>query len=223
MTDGSGRVLFYGYDHGGRLISVADEAGEIVGYRHTPGGKVKEIRHRNGVRTAYEYDTEGNIIRLLTETRDGGTICDLRYEYDLNGNRTAKSGTMLLPGHPGGVFEQIRDIRYRYDRMDRLTAEVRDREETSYLSTYAGTVWRKGKGGGLRDTVIMGKTNWSDGWQAEMLGTIPMTSRVTWSGKLDQRGRASIFMIPKTVRSVSFPVGRRFRRIDMTGKGCVPV
>ena len=121
MTDGSGRVLFYGYDHGGRLISVADEAGEIVGYCHTPGGKVKEIRHRNGVRTAYEYDTEGNIIRLLTETRDGGTICDLRYAYDLNGDRTAKKGTMLLPDHPGGLSEQIRDIRYRYDSMDRLT------------------------------------------------------------------------------------------------------
>ena len=103
MTDGSGRVLFYEYDYGGRLLSVSDGAGEIVGYRHTPGGKVKEIRHRNGVRTAYEYDTEGNITRLLTETRDGGTICDLRYGYDLNGNRTAKSGTMLLPDHPGGV------------------------------------------------------------------------------------------------------------------------
>jgi RHS repeat-associated protein len=147
MTDGSGRVLFYGYDHGGRLISVADEAGEIVGYRHTPGGKVKEIRHRNGVRTAYEYDTEGNIIRLLTETRDGGTICDLRYEYDLNGNRTAKSGTMLLPGHPGGVSEQIRDIHYRYDRMDRLTAEVRDGEETSYIYDVCGNRLEKRKGG----------------------------------------------------------------------------
>ena len=101
MTDGRGQVLSYGYDRRGRLISVSDGAGEIVGYRHTPGGKVKEIRHRNGVRTAYEYDTEGNIIRLLTETRDGGTICDLRYAYDLNGDRTAKSGTMLLPDHPG--------------------------------------------------------------------------------------------------------------------------
>ena len=147
MTDGSGRVLFYGYDHGGRLISVADEAGEIVGYCHTPGGKVKEIRHRNGVRTAYEYDTEGNIIHLLTETRDGGTICDLRYAYDLNGNRTAKSGTMLLPGHPGGVSEQIRDIHYRYDRMDRLTAEVRDGEETSYLYDVCGNRLEKRKGG----------------------------------------------------------------------------
>ncbi len=146
MTDGRGRVLSYGYDHGGRLTSVADEAGEMVSYRHTPGGKVKEIRHRNGVRTAYEYDTEGNLIRLLTEARDGGTICDLQYVYDRNGNRTAKAGTMILPDHSGGLSAQIRDIRYRYDRMDRLTAEVRDGEETGYLYDLCGNRLEKRKG-----------------------------------------------------------------------------
>ena len=146
MTDGRGRVLSYGYDHGGRLTSVADEAGEMVSYRHTPGGKVKEIRHRNGVRTAYEYDTEGNLIRLLTEARDGGTICDLQYVYDRNGNRTAKAGTMILPDHSRGLSAQIRDIRYRYDRMDRLTAEVRDGEETCYLYDLCGNRLEKRKG-----------------------------------------------------------------------------
>ncbi len=146
MADGRGRVLSYGYDHGGRLTSVADEAGEIVSYRHTPGGKVKEIRHRNGVRTAYEYDTEGNLIRLLTEARDGGTICDLQYVYDRNGNWTAKAGTMILPDHSGGLSAQIRDIRYLYDRMDRLTAEVRDGEETGYLYDLCGNRLEKRKG-----------------------------------------------------------------------------
>ncbi len=146
MADGRGRILSYGYDHGGRLTSVADEAGEMVSYRHTPGGKVKEIRHRNGVRTAYEYDTEGNLIRLLTEARDGGTICDLQYVYDRNGNRTAKAGTMILPDHSGGLSAQIRDIRYRYDRMDRLTAEVRDGEETGYLYDLCGNRLEKRKG-----------------------------------------------------------------------------
>ncbi len=146
MADGRGRILSYGYDHGGRLTSVADEAGEMVSYRHTPGGKVKEIRHRNGVRTAYEYDTEGNLIRLLTEARDGETICDLRYEYDRNGNRTAKAGTMILPDNSGGLSAQIRDIRYRYDRMDRLAAEVRDGEETGYLYDLCGDRLEKRKG-----------------------------------------------------------------------------
>lgn len=48
------------------------------------------------MRTAYEYGTESNIIRLLTETKDGEIICDLQYAYDLNGNRTAKTETMML-------------------------------------------------------------------------------------------------------------------------------
>ena len=147
MTDGSGRVLSYGYDHGGRLTSVADEDGEIVSYRHTPGGKVKEIRHRNGVRTAYEYDTEGNIVRLLTETGNGKTICDLQYEYDPNGNRTVRRGTMMLPDHSSGCSLQIRDIRYRYDRMNRLTAESRNGEETSYIYDLCGNRLEKRKGG----------------------------------------------------------------------------
>ncbi len=147
MTDGSGRVLSYGYDHGGRLTSVADEDGEIVSYRHTPGGKVKEIRHRNGVKTAYEYDTEGNIVRLLTETGNGKTICDLQYEYDPNGNRTVRRGTMMLPDHSSGCSLQIRDIRYRYDRMNRLTAESRNGEETSYIYDLCGNRLEKRKGG----------------------------------------------------------------------------
>ncbi len=222
MTDGSGRVLSYGYDHGGRLTSVADEVGEIVSYCHTPGGKVKEIRHRNGVKTAYEYDTEGNIIRLLTETRDGETICDLRYEYDRNGNRTAKAGTMILPDHSRGLSAQIRDIRYRYDRMDRLAAEVRDGEETSYLYDLCGNRLEKRKGKGQRDTNTTGKISWSDGQQGEKPGTIPMTSRAICSGRLARRENCSIFTILRTVRSVFFPAGRRSRKTGMTGKGCVP-
>ena len=135
------------YEHEGRFTSVADGFGEIVGYRHTPGGKVKEIRHRNGVRTAYEYDTEGNIIRLLTETRDGEAICDLQYEYDLNGNRTAKKGTMTLPDYSNGVSAQIRNVHYRYDVMNRLTAEDSGGEETSYRYDLCGNRLEKRKGG----------------------------------------------------------------------------
>lgn len=81
---------------------------------------MKGIRHRNGARTNYEYDTEGNIIRLLTETRDKETICDLQYEYDLNENWTAKSGRMVFSDRYGGISAQNRDIRYRYDGIKRL-------------------------------------------------------------------------------------------------------
>ena len=80
--------------------------------------------YRNRVRTVYEHDTEGNILRLRTETGEGETICDLQYAYDLNGNRTARTGTLDLPDHRGGISRQDRKTRYRYDSMNRLTAEV---------------------------------------------------------------------------------------------------
>ena len=148
MTDGSGKTLSYGYDQAGRLISVADEKGEIAGYTRTPGGKVKEIRHRNGVRTVYRYDTEGNILRLRTETGEGETICDLQYAYDLNGNRTARTGTLDLPDHRGGISRQDRKTRYRYDSMNRLTAEAAGEEETCYVYDLCGNRLEK-RGGSL--------------------------------------------------------------------------
>ncbi|WP_432765154.1 hypothetical protein, partial [Hungatella hominis] len=65
LTDVSGKTVHYGYDSLGRLERICDDNGdEIVRYGHTAGGKLKEIRHGNGMHTAYEYDTDDNIIRL---------------------------------------------------------------------------------------------------------------------------------------------------------------
>ena len=63
--------------------------------------------------------------------------------------------------------------------MNRLTAEVRDGEETSYLYDLCGNRLEKRKGGRTERYRYNGETSWSDGWQAEMPGTIPMTSRAT--------------------------------------------
>ena len=108
---------------------------------------MKEIRHRNGVRTVCEYDTEGNILRLRTETGDGETICDLRYAYDLNGNRTVRTGTLDLPDRCGGISRQDRKTRCWYDSMNRLTAEAAREEEPCYLYDLCGN-WleKRGKG-----------------------------------------------------------------------------
>lgn len=133
MTDITGKPLLYRYDQEGNLSCVADETGtEIVSYRHTAGGKLKEILHRSGVRTAYEYDTDGNILRLHTQTAGGVVLCDLRYEYDLNGNRTAKTGSMALPDESGTIRLQARSIRYTYDSMSRLLSETDDGREDRY-------------------------------------------------------------------------------------------
>ena len=139
MTDVTGRPLSYRYDLEGNLSSVADETGnEIVSYQHTPGGKLKTVLHHSGVRTAYEYDTAGNMIHLQTKTADDFILCDLAYEYDLNGNRVAKTGTMTLPDESGAIRSQKRQICYTYDSMSRLLSETGEGREDRYRYDLCG-------------------------------------------------------------------------------------
>ena len=80
LTDVSGKTVHYGYDRLGRLERICDDNGEeIVRYGHTAGGKLKEIRHGNGMHTAYEYDTDYNIIRLTLKNEKGIVFSDFRY------------------------------------------------------------------------------------------------------------------------------------------------
>ncbi len=113
--------MFYEYDWRGNLSGVRDENGNMLAaYAHTPGGRLKEIRHGNGIRTGYEYDTDGNLVHLHMERTDGEILADLYYSHDLNGNRTLKSGSRI--GGEGKATEH--KISYVYDRMDRLVSET---------------------------------------------------------------------------------------------------
>lgn len=136
----SGKTVHYHYGWKGELTAVTDEKGDrIASYSHTPGGHLKEILHGNGLRTQYAYDTDGNIIRLRLERENGETISDLRYEYDLKGNRTLKAGSSFTP--EGSLAELA--VSYHYDRMDRLISENRDGEDTSYLYDLCGNRLKK--------------------------------------------------------------------------------
>ncbi|MCC3399591.1 RHS repeat protein, partial [Clostridiales bacterium AHG0011] len=136
LTDVSGKTVHYGYDSLGRLERICDDNGdEIVRYGHTAGGKLKEIRHGNGIHTAYEYDTDDNIIRLTLKNEKGIVFSDFRYEYDLNGNRILKSGSCILPGEEN-IKEQV--IRYQYDSMDRLMEEKYDGKPVKYIYDRCG-------------------------------------------------------------------------------------
>ena len=140
LTDVSGKTVHYHYGWKGELTAVTDEKGDrIASYSHTPGGRLKEILHGNGLRTQYAYDTDGNIIRLRLEKENGETISDLRYEYDLKGNRTLKAGSCFTP--EGSLAELA--VSYHYDRMDRLISENRDGEDTSYLYDLCGNRLKK--------------------------------------------------------------------------------
>lgn len=136
LTDVSGHTVLYGYDRLGQLESICDKTGnEIVRYCHTPGGKLKEIYHGNGMHTVYEYDTDNNIVRLTLKKEDESLISDFCYEYDLNGNRTLKSGKCILPGE-----ENLREQRvcYQYDSMNRLLEERYNDEPIRYIYDRCG-------------------------------------------------------------------------------------
>ena len=138
--DASGKPVFYEYDWRGKLPAVKDGNGEtLAAYAHTPGGRLKEIRHGNGIRTGYEYDTDGNLVHLHMERTDGEILADLYYSHDLNGNRTLKSGSRI--GGEGKATEH--KVSYVYDRMDRLVSETRQGEETAYVYDLCGNRLKK--------------------------------------------------------------------------------
>ena len=140
LTDASGNPVFYEYDWRGKLSAVKDGNGEtLAAYAHTPGGRLKEIRHGNGIRTGYAYDTDGNLVHLHMEHTDGEILADLYYSHDLNGNRTLKSGSRI--GGAGKATEH--KISYVYDRMDRLVTETRQGEETAYVYDLCGNRLKK--------------------------------------------------------------------------------
>jgi RHS repeat-associated protein len=136
LTDITGKTLFYGYDWRGNLQNIKDHEGkEIVQYSHWPDGKLKTIRHLNGIKTIYEYDTDGNISRLATFVGDKQPLFDFQYQYDLNGNRTAKIGAKFLP-EVGEVKDMT--VKYHYDAINRLTEENYDCESNQYLYDLCG-------------------------------------------------------------------------------------
>ncbi|WP_333651505.1 RHS repeat-associated core domain-containing protein [Lacrimispora sp.] len=136
LTDVTGKTVFYSYDWRGKLQSITDEVGvNIVRYSHSADGRLREIRHFNGIKTSYEYDTDGNITRLATLAENGSILCDLQYEYDLNGNRISKAGSQLMQGE-GSLRDVV--VRYRYDSMDRLLEEEYDGKAEHYQYDQSG-------------------------------------------------------------------------------------
>nr|WP_288828996.1 RHS repeat-associated core domain-containing protein [uncultured Clostridium sp.] len=136
MTDVTGKRLHYGYDWRGKLTSIKDDDGrEIVRYSHRKDGRLETITHLSGIKTLYEYDTDGNISRLATFLSESSPLFDYRYEYDLNGNRTAKEGVCVMAEER---CVQKTAVCYRYDSMNRLTDEIYDGDAAHYVYDRCG-------------------------------------------------------------------------------------
>lgn len=143
VKDYSGKTIHYEYDLCGRIKRIRDKAGkEIVSYRHTPGGRLAGIRHKNGIKTRYEYDTDGNMIHLRTELKEGEILLDFVYEYDGNGNRIAKAGGSQRLGEGGTYrFAEIRK-NFRYDVRNRLIEEATKTEAETEGKEVSGITYR---------------------------------------------------------------------------------
>ena len=178
----SGKTVFYAYDGDGRLKclresdegisgrktavtgeSIADE-GSIAGkgtilteYRYTNAGRIKEIITKNGIRTTYAYDEDGNISRLtIGDGTEKGLLYDAFMLYDLNGNRTGKSGSRF------GVTEARKkmSVTYRYDSMNRLTNEDRNGAGERYAyDLCANRLLKEQYSGSSEGTAIMHETS----------------------------------------------------------------
>ena len=145
IRDPAGVSTRYEYDILGRRSRIFNDDGLEVRYGYDALNRIRHIRYGNGVETAYTYDGDGNIRTL--ETRAGeNVLLSFAYQYDGNGNRTAKTGTQATLG---GITSEITtgsnalDISYNYDVRGQLLEERRNGASVSYAYDKAGNRIRK--------------------------------------------------------------------------------
>ena len=103
--------------------------------------RISRIYYGNGVETAYTYDGDGNIRTL--ETKAGEDVLrSFAYQYDGNGNRTAKTGTQAALG---GIISgsNALDLSYAHDVRGQLLEERRNGTSVCYAYDKAGNRIRK--------------------------------------------------------------------------------
>lgn len=117
---------------------IFNSQGMEVRYRYDSQDRIRKITYGDHVVTEYDYDGDGNVSRL--ETKAGEDILlSFCYEYDGNGNRTAKYGEQAIAY---GGKQKVRTS-YRYDIRGQLVEEKDHDSPTSYTYDAAGN--RTGK------------------------------------------------------------------------------
>jgi RHS repeat-associated protein len=78
VTDVYGKVITYGYDHSGNLISITYPPGDkTVTYTYDDADRLKTVRDWLNNETTYEYDRVGNLLKTIYPN---GTIVEQRYD-----------------------------------------------------------------------------------------------------------------------------------------------
>ena len=133
----------YEYDILGRRSRIYNDDGLEVRYSYDALNRVSSIRYGNGVETAYSYDRDGNIISLDTRVGEN-VLLSFTYQYDGNGNRTAKVGTQASAAQ-GDIAQgnSALDISYDYDVRGQLLEEWCNGDSICYTYDRAGNRIRK--------------------------------------------------------------------------------
>ena len=147
IRDPAGVSTRYEYDILGRRSRIFNDDGLEVRYGYDALNRIRHIRYGNGVETAYTYDGDGNIRTLETKAGEN-VLLSFAYQYDGNGNRTAKTG-MQAGVTLGGVTSEITagnnalELSYAYDVRGQLLEERRNGASVSYAYDKAGNRIRK--------------------------------------------------------------------------------
>ncbi len=138
--DSCGRIAMlegtrYQYDKAGRLQQAESEHGIRAVYRYNKNGMQREVVCGNGLRTTYGYDSRNQVISLNAGFEGKAPLLQAVYQYDGNGNRVVKEEKSQ---RNLGIQQKTECIAYSYDKMNRLTRESRNGNETSYSYDLAG-------------------------------------------------------------------------------------
>ncbi len=141
IRDPEGVSTRYEYDILGRRSRIFNDDGLEVRYGYDALNRIRHIRYGNGVETAYTYDGDGNIRTLETKAGEN-VLLSFAYQYDGNGNRTAKTGTQAALG---GITtgNNALDLSYAYDVRGQLLEERRNGASVCYAYDKAGNRIRK--------------------------------------------------------------------------------
>ncbi|MEO0443267.1 MAG: RHS repeat-associated core domain-containing protein [Pseudomonadota bacterium] len=116
ITYPSGVIVSISYDDQGRLYAMdyrqpgGDATPLINSTTYLPFGPATRMRYGNGLLSIMDYDQDYRLTRLST-----GSVLDMRYEYDANGNITAIDH-----------LQQAANKRFDYDALNRLDSAQGD-------------------------------------------------------------------------------------------------
>ena len=106
IKDPAGIITRYEYDLLSRMTCIHSGQGMNVQYGYDSLDRIEHIHYGNGVQTNYAYDCDG---KHQPSGNQNGKRCPavFDYQYDGNGNRTAKTGIQELTAGSSALTSAI--------------------------------------------------------------------------------------------------------------------